>query len=322
MARTPRSVPCRKRAVGRPACRGARSWQSRETGRMHGRGPASCGPHFAIASGSGRLGAARLRRRRCALVVAPTGGAGVARSVGDQDPDTVSVMSSGQCKSPVVPAELACGVAAGPLFVGGFIAIGARRAGYDWRRHAVSSLAAGRGGWLQRANFIVTGSLFCIAAHGLARSPKQTGGPLVVPTLIFGVGGGLIGSGLFVTDPVGGFPPSPGDHDEAARAPSVVPTREGRLHNLCAIPIFAGIPIAAMTCATFAVRRGQYRWASYSAASTIAMTSAFVLFGAAFGGAPRLAGLGGVVQRVSIATGFGWLSALSLRVLTSALPAS
>jgi hypothetical protein len=47
-----------------------------------------------------------------------------------------------------------------------------------------------------------------------------------------------------------------------------------------------------------------------------------VLFGAAFGGASLLAGLGGVVQRVSIATGFGWLSALSLRVLTSTRAAS
>ena len=231
-------------------------------------------------------------------------------------------MSSGQCKSRVVPAELACGVAAGPLFASTFIAIGARRAGYDWRRHAVSSLAAGRGGWWQRANFIVTGSLYCIAAHGLARTPKETRGPGVVPTLIFGVGGGLIGSGLFVTDPVAGFPPSPGDHDEAGRAPSVAPTREGRLHNLCAIPIFAGIPIAALTCATFAGHRGEYRWATYSAGSAIAMTSAFVLFGAAFGGAPRLAERGGVMQRVSIATGFGWLSALSLRALASTLPAS
>jgi hypothetical protein len=101
-----------------------------------------------------------------------------------------------------------------------------------------------------------------------------------------------------------------------------VPTREGTLHNLCAIPIFGGIPIAALTSATVAARRGQYCWASYSAGSAIAMTSAFVLFGAAFGGAPRLAGLGGVMQRVSIATGFGWLSALSLRVLTSTRAAS
>ncbi len=231
-------------------------------------------------------------------------------------------MSSGQRKSRVVPAELACGVAAGPLFVSGFTAIGARRAGYDWRRHAVSSLAAGRGGWLQRANFIVTGSLFCIAAHGLARGPKQTRGSRVVPTLTFGVGGGLIGSGLFVTDPVAGFPPSPGDHDEAGRAPPVVPTREGTLHNVCAIPIFAGIPVAGLTCATFAVGHGQYLWASYSAGSAIAMTSTFVLFGAAFGGAPRLDGRGGVMQRAAIATGFGWLSVLSLRALTAALRAA
>ncbi len=231
-------------------------------------------------------------------------------------------MSSGQRRSRVVPAELACGVAAGPFFVSSFTAIGAQRAGYDWRRHAVSSLAVGRGGWLQRANFIVTGSLFCIAARGVARSPKQTRVSRVVPALTFGAGGGLIGSGLFVTDPVAGFPPSRGDHDEAARAPSVVPTREGTLHTLCAIPVFAGIPVAALTCATFAMREGQYSWASYSAGSAIAMTSAFGLFGAAFGGAPRLAGRGGVMQRVSIATGFGWLSVLSLRAFTASRRAS
>jgi hypothetical protein len=228
-------------------------------------------------------------------------------------------MSRGRNRSGVVPVELACGVAAGPLFVSGFTAIGARRSGYDWRRHAVSSLADGRGGWLQRANFMVTGSLFCIAAHSLALSPKQTVGPRVVPALMFGVGGGLIGSGLFVTDPVAGYPPSPSDHDQADRTLPGSPTREGTLHNLCAIPIFAGIPIAALACATSAVRMTKYRWASYSAGSAIAMASASVLFGAAFGGAPRLASRGGLLQRVSITTGFAWLSALSLRALTSVL---
>lgn len=52
-------------------------------------------------------------------------------------------MSSEESKALMVPIELACGVVAGPLFVSGFTAIGARRAGYDWRRHAVSSLADG-----------------------------------------------------------------------------------------------------------------------------------------------------------------------------------
>lgn len=215
----------------------------------------------------------------------------------------------------MVPTEIACGVVAGPLFVGSFTAIGARRAGYDWRRHAVSSLADGRGGWSQRANFALTGAFYCIAAHGLARSPKRTVGPRVVPALIVGIGVGLIGSGLFVTDPVAGFPPSPCESDEPDRTRPIPATRRGKLHNLCAIPIFAGIPVAALICATSAARRGKYRWAFYSAGSAIAMTSAFGLFGAALGGAPRLVGLGGIFQRVSITAGFGWLSALSLRTL-------
>jgi hypothetical protein len=51
------------------------------------------------------------------------------------------------------------------------------------------------------------------------------------------------------------------------------------------------------------------------------MTGAFALFGAAFGGTPPLAGRGGIFQRISIMAGFGWLSALSLRALTSVPPA-
>src|ERR1700733_722188 len=115
-------------------------------------------------------------------------------------------MSSGHIASRVVSAELACGAVAGPFFVSSFTAIGARRAGYDWRRHAVSSLADAPGGWLQRANFMITGSLVCVAAHGLARGSKDIVGPRAVPALTFAVGGGLIGSGLFVTDPVAGYP--------------------------------------------------------------------------------------------------------------------
>ena len=229
-------------------------------------------------------------------------------------------MSAGHSTALVVPTEIACGVVAGPLFVSSFTVIGARRAGYEWRRHAVSSLARGRGGWLQRANFVLTGTLYCIAANGVARSPKQTAEPRVVSALIFGVGGGLIGSGLFVTDPVAGFRPASRDHDNPDRTPSIARTRSGRLHNLCAIPIFAGIPVAALICATSAARRGEYRWASYSAGSALATTSAFVLFGAAFGGKPRLAGRGGAFQRISVTAGFGWLSALSLRTLIAVLP--
>lgn len=217
-----------------------------------------------------------------------------------------------------VRARIRCSVVAGPLFVSAFTAIGATRAGYDWRRHAVSSLSDGREGWAQRANFVIAGGLYCLGAHGLARRPNHIVGPPVIPALIFAAGTGLIGSGVFVTDPVAGFPPSARDPEVADQTlPRAPVTRAGMLHNLCAIPIFAGIPIAALTCGGSATRRSEYRWAAYSVGSAMAMAATFVLFGAAFSEG-RLAGYGGIFQRISIATGFSWISALSVRALIRA----
>jgi hypothetical protein len=215
----------------------------------------------------------------------------------------------------VMKTRIACGVVAGPVFVSAFTVLGARRAGYDWRRHAVSSLVVGREGWGQRANFMLVGGLYCVAARGLARSSSRAVGPAVVPALMFAAGVGLIGSGLFVTDPVADFPPEHAPAVAFGVIAEVAPTRGGQLHNLCAIPIFVGLPVAALVSAGSAVRRREYRWAAYCAGSAIGMTSACALFGAAFGGVPRLVPRGGLFQRISIATGFGWLSALSLRAL-------
>lgn len=229
-------------------------------------------------------------------------------------------MAADEHDNPAVLAQTACGVLAGPLFVGAFTAIGAKRAGYDWRAHAVSSLACGREGWIQRANFILTGVLYSCAARGIGRCGRQGSGSRVIPALVGAAGAGLIGSGVFVTDPVGGFPPAaPGENGPSEEAVTgAVPSLAGNLHNLCAIPIFAGIPVAALASALTAARRKDHRWACYSAASSLVMTGSFVLFGAAFGGrAAGLAGKGGIFQRLSVAAGFGWLSALSLRCLSS-----
>jgi hypothetical protein len=166
---------------------------------------------------------------------------------------------------PKLPAQLACGIVAGPLFVIGFTAIGARRSGYDWRRHAVSSLAAGDQGWQQRANFVLAGVLYSCAALGLGRCPRRNVGPRVVPALV------------------------------AA----------------------AGIPVAGLASAVVAARRTDDRWACYSAGSSLVMVGSFLLFGASFGRESGLAGNAGVYQRISVASGFGWLTALSLRALSS-----
>ena len=212
-------------------------------------------------------------------------------------------------------AQVLCGVVAGPLFAGAFTTIGATRAGYDWQLLPVSSLAIGRRGWPQHANFILAGVLYFFAARGLGQCPGRSVGPRPVPALVAGVGIGLIGSGVFVTDPVGGFPPGTPDEERShdTDTAGTAPTREGQLHSLCAIPIFAGIPIAALTGAATAVRSRDYRWACYSVGSSLVMVGSFLFFGRAFGGASRFAGKGGIFQRISIASGFGWLTALSLR---------
>ncbi|WP_081809521.1 DUF998 domain-containing protein [Mycobacterium sp. URHB0044] len=203
-------------------------------------------------------------------------------------------------------AQILCGALAGPLFVTAFTAIGATRRGYDWRRAPVSALAVGRRGWQQRANFVLAGVLYSCAAAGLGRSDARRIGPRAVPALVAGVGIGLIGSGVFVTDYVGG----------PVRQGSARPTRAGQLHDLCGIPVFAGIPVAGLASAATAVRNGDYRWACYSAGSSTVMAGSFLLVVAAMRGRSGLSGKGGLFQRISLAAGLGWLSSLSLRGLS------
>jgi hypothetical protein len=88
------------------------------------------------------------------------------------------------------------------------------------------------------------------------------------------------------------------------------------MHNLSALPIFVGIPLAGVLSGASAFRRREYRWAGYSIGSSLVMVASFLLFGAAFGNVGRLAARGGIFQRISVAAGFGWLTALSLRALT------
>jgi hypothetical protein len=196
---------------------------------------------------------------------------------------------------------------AAPLFITGFTAIGANRSGYDWRRDPVSSLGVGENGWPQQANFGLAGVLYLFAALGLYRCPRRGVGPWAAPALVASAGSGLIGSDVFVTDPLGDFPPATHDEDGPNSSSDSEPalTRAGIPHNLPAIPIFAGLPIAALASALGAARRGNVRWAGYSACSCLAIVGRFIAFGAAFGPRSRRGGKGGVFQRISIASGFG-----------------
>jgi hypothetical protein len=203
---------------------------------------------------------------------------------------------------------LRCGVAAGPAFVAVFLLEGAGRDGYRPLRHPVSSLALGSRGWIQAGNFAVAGTLFLAGAAGLARSDDPAGSSRAAPALIGAAGAGLICSAVFTTDPVSGYPP--GTPDALTR-----PSRAGAAHNLAAIPVFAGLPAAALACGWRSWQVGQRGFALYSAGSAVTMLTTMALAGAGFGQSPRLVNLGGLFQRASIVSGFGWLTVRSARAL-------
>jgi Protein of unknown function (DUF998) len=203
---------------------------------------------------------------------------------------------------------LRCGVAAGPAFVAVFLLEGAIRDGYRPLRHPVSSLALGPRGWIQAANFAVAGSLVLAGAAGLARAGDPMASSRAAPALIGAAGAGLIGAAIFRTDPVSGYPPGTPD------APSA-PSRTGTVHNLAAIPVFFGLPAAALAAGRQSWRADQRGFGLYSAGTAVTMLATMALASAGFGQSSRLVNLGGLFQRVSIITGFAWLSALSARAL-------
>lgn len=197
---------------------------------------------------------------------------------------------------------LVCGVVAGPLFTVVYLLAGALRADYRPVRHPVSSLALGPAGWVQTANFLVFGALWLAFAAGLWRVGASPAGAILVG--LWGVG--LLGAGAFRTDPVRGYPP--GTPDQLTRY-----TRLGALHDGFSVGGFLALVLACIMLGL----GGSLGWAVYSIASGVLFAAGIVVASAAFGPSPRLADVGGLVQRVTITIGWVWLALLALRTLAS-----
>jgi hypothetical protein len=190
---------------------------------------------------------------------------------------------------------LICGLLAGPLFTLVYLLEGATRdEGYSSLRHPVSSLALGRHGWMQVANFLATGGLLVAFGVGASRALHTSGW---LPRVIAGVGLGFIGAGVFATDPIGGYPP--GTPPRPAQTSS-----RGALHQFFSSFVFFGMPAAFIVEA----RRGSPIWAAYSITTCGAFIGMFAASSAGFGQAARFANVGGLLQRLALTTGFVWLS--------------
>jgi hypothetical protein len=162
---------------------------------------------------------------------------------------------------------LALGIAAGPLYVAVGLAQALTRDGFDVRRHALSLLSNGALGWIQIANFLVTGALVIAGAIGCRLAIRSQPGGRWGPLLLGVYGFGLLGAGIFPADPGQGFPPG------SVAADSL--SRDGLLHF-----VFGGIGFYALiaACLVFArrfARLGRGGWAWYSGLTGVGFFASF-----------------------------------------------
>jgi len=196
-------------------------------------------------------------------------------------------------------ALLACGVAAGPLFMVVGLIQSFTVPGFDLTHHYLSMLSSSPDfGWIQISNFVVAGLLTVASAVGVRRALR--GGPLgrVSPVLLGLFGVGLAAAGVFVADPALGYPPG---------TPDAIPTSQSWhsiMHGVSAIVSFTFLTAACFTLGYRFFRQRQRGWAAFSVLSGIV---AFAM--------PSIPNpWGGVFLFVAAGIGFAWLAALCVKL--------
>jgi hypothetical membrane protein len=193
------------------------------------------------------------------------------------------------------------------LFTLVYLIEGATRSGYDPWRQAISALSLSDQGWMQIANFLVSGLLILGFAAGLRQVWSRGRGATWGPLLLAVVGAGLIVAGVFVTDPGLGYPPG------TPPGPAATTTLHGTIHFIGgAISVFAGLPAACLVLARrFAGDPAWRGWALYSVGTAVLMVGCFVAFAVTAAGS----GPSGLFERLSLSLGLAWVTLLAIRLL-------
>ncbi len=217
-----------------------------------------------------------------------------------------SARSAGE-QSVAMRLLLACG-AIGPLLnIVVILILGSTRPGYNAWQVPDSNLELGMGGWIQITNYLVTGTLVLGFAIGLRRVLRTGRGSTWGPILLGIYGLTFIGAGIFVTDPVLGYPPG---------APSTS-TVHGTLHDL-----FGQLQFISLTVACFVLARrdaadpARRGWTWYSVVTGLLVAASDVFFFLTF----ELGGPAGLIERIGIIGGGTWLALLAIRLLSKRVP--
>ena len=203
---------------------------------------------------------------------------------------------------------LLCGTIACPLFIIIVLTEGAIRLNYSSLLYPLSSLSIGDNGWTQISNFIFTGILLVSFSFGLKHvcnhEKKKFRGPLLIRL----VGIGLIGAGIFVTDPIFGYPPD---------KPLVLRqfTFHGHLHDGFSMLVFICLPWACFAFRKYFITKDKKLWANYSVISGYAMITTFIITSLGFKQLSGFVNYAGLFQRLCITLGWTWITLLSLHLV-------
>ncbi|MGW1341643.1 DUF998 domain-containing protein [Kribbella sp. NPDC002412] len=197
---------------------------------------------------------------------------------------------------------LLAGALAGPLYVGIGTVEAIVRDGFDIRKHSLSLLANGTGGWVHSVMMVGTGLLTVLGAIGLAKSfaPGERSRWGVGGLLVYGAG--VAAAGFMRADPALGFPPGTPD-----AMPETV-SWHGAGHVIAGMIGFIGLIVACFVLSRWFGRHRSAGWSRFSLITGIVYFLGLAGLGAGAGTAAVNLGF-----TVAVILGWTWITLLMLR---------
>jgi hypothetical protein len=203
----------------------------------------------------------------------------------------------------VTRSLLGYGPLAGAVYLGSGLVQALTRDGFDLSRHSLSLLANGSLGWVHITTLVVTGLMTVAAASGVSRALRGGRGAAWGAGLLAGYGGALVAGGVFVADPMDGFPVG-----TPAGPPAEVSTA-GLVHLAAGGLGFACLVAATLVLGRRFAQESRRAWAWCSRLTGLVVLAGFT--GVASGSTSSLAVLG---LWVGVVAGWVWLGAVCVHL--------
>jgi hypothetical protein len=203
----------------------------------------------------------------------------------------------------VTRSLLGYGPLAGALYLVSGLAQALTREGFDLTRHDLSLLANGPLGWIQIATLVLAGLMTVAAAAGVRRALRVGPERTWAPALLTGYGLALVAAGVFVADPMDGFPVG------TPAGPPAAPSVAGLLHMAAGGIGFTCLVVAAVVLGRRFAQQSRRGSAAASWATAVVVLAGFA--GVASGSTSPLAVLG---LWIGVVTGWAWLGAVCVHL--------